>query len=62
MQKNNCCTFITFLNKLHFCNSKNKKKKNEKKRFPLNKNPFLKKLHFCNSKKKKKKHEKKRCT
>ena len=26
MQKNKCCTFITFLNKLHFCNSKNKKK------------------------------------
>ena len=26
MQKNKCCTFITFLNKLHFCNSKNNKK------------------------------------
>ena len=30
MQKNKCCTFITFLNKLHFCNSKNKKKTRKK--------------------------------
>ena len=32
MQKNKCCTFITFLNKLHFCNSKNKKKITKKLR------------------------------
>ena len=30
MQKNKCCTFITFLKKLPFCNSKNEKKSTKK--------------------------------
>ena len=51
MQKNKCCTFITFLNKLHFCNSKNKKKIT-KKTLHLNQNSFLNTLFLlqkCNS-------------